>query len=364
MPSKKKTAKSTSKNAKKIKSSKKKKSGKGSKKRKNASKDKKRIAKRKTKKQEAQKKEPMEKEELVQKEVESKKTLQDFLREVIGIVAGRQSEEIVDLLDIKRYTNEFLIAKKLDITINQTRNILYKIADHGLVSSIREKDKKKGWYTYFWKIEALRALDFLKKKVEHNIFQTENQIKSREENQFYVCNRCNIELKEENALLYDFTCQECGAIFELKDNSKLLRGLKRNLNSYKAELRGIEEEIETERVRLDKKRERAIKRRKRERKLKRRRTIAKKKAAKEKEETKEQGKKKTKKTKSKKKSNKKSKTSKKKSTKKKASRKKAVSKKPSKKKGKKSSKKKTKKTKSKKKSNKKSRKKKTKKKGK
>ena len=51
--------------------------------------------------------------------------------------------EIVDLLYGKANVNEFLIAKKLNVTINQARNILYKLGDEGLVSFIRKKDKKK-----------------------------------------------------------------------------------------------------------------------------------------------------------------------------------------------------------------------------
>ncbi len=267
------------------------------------------------------------------KSQKKKNHLRDFLKEVVGIVAGKQSEEIVELLDVGKHINEFLIAKKLDITINQTRNILYKIADHGLVSSIRKKDKKKGWYTYFWKIEALKALQFLKQKDLNRIHQTENQIKSREENRFYVCNRCNIELKEENALLYDFTCQECGAVFELKDNAKLLRGLKKNLKKYKEKLGLIDEEIEKEKERLDNLREKELEKRKKQRKLKRRRTIAKKKAARKKAAKKNAKKKSGKKTNSKKKSKRKSsrKKSKKTSKKRKAKKKKSSGKKASKK---------------------------------
>ena len=84
--------------------------------------------------------------------------LDKFLKEAMSILVGKQGEELVNLLDTKKYVNEFLIAKKLDITINQTRNILYKLSDSGLVSSTRKKDKKKGWYTYFWKIEILKSL--------------------------------------------------------------------------------------------------------------------------------------------------------------------------------------------------------------
>src|SRR3989339_95338 len=130
--------------------------------------------------------------------------LDKFLREVVVIAVGKQAEGIVDLLNSKKYVNEFILAKKLNLTINQTRNILYKLSDNGLVSSTRKKDKRKGWYTYFWKIENLKSLDFLKDVLVKKIEQINNQIKSRETKNFYFCERCNVEFNEENALLYDF----------------------------------------------------------------------------------------------------------------------------------------------------------------
>ena len=95
--------------------------------------------------------------------------LENFLKEVVSIIVGKNSELIADLLNSKKHVNEFLIAKKLSITINQTRNLLYKLSDFGLVSSIRKKDKKKGWYTYFWKIEVLKSLKFLEDILLKNI---------------------------------------------------------------------------------------------------------------------------------------------------------------------------------------------------
>ncbi|MEI6850177.1 MAG: hypothetical protein WCK29_03995, partial [archaeon] len=71
-----------------------------------------------------------------------------ILREVVSTIAGERAKTIIDLLIDKKNVNEFLIAKKMKLTINQTRNILYKLGDEGLVSFIRKKDAKKGgWYT-------------------------------------------------------------------------------------------------------------------------------------------------------------------------------------------------------------------------
>jgi transcription factor E len=195
--------------------------------------------------------------------------LKKFLEEVISIVVGKQGEGIVDLLEGNKHVNEFLIAKKLDITINQARNILYKISDYGLVSSIRKKDKKKGWYTYFWKIEVLKSLEFLRAEVVKRAEQIKNQIKSRESKVFYVCNRCNIELNEENAMIHDFACVECGEVFEIKDNEKLLKELSKNLQRFEDKLKEIDEEIQKERDKVEKVKLNDIKKEQKEKKEKR-----------------------------------------------------------------------------------------------
>ena len=195
------------------------------------------------------------------------------------LIAGKQAEDIVDLLDTKKHINEFVIAKKLDLTINQTRNILYKISDHGLVSYIRKKDKKKGWYTYFWKIEILKSLEFMKSNLLKKIDQLEHKIKSRETKRFYICERCNLELSEENALLYNFTCNECGDILTLKDNTKFVREMKKSLEKLKKDLVFLEEEMKKEIEKVEKIK---LKERRKEERAKKKKKVPKKKPIKRK----------------------------------------------------------------------------------
>ena len=217
--------------------------------------------------------------------------LDKFLKEVVTIIVGKSAEPVVDLLNNKKHVNEFIIAKKLNITINQTRNILYKLSDYGLVSSIRKKDKKKGWYTYFWKIEVVKALEFLKEARLKQMTNMNNQIKNRETKQFYVCERCNIEVNEESALLYDFTCNECGEIFTFKDNIKILKELKKNSSRIAEEIKIIDAELEKENVKVDKEKlketqkEEKIKKRERKKASKLRQSLAQKKPIKNKKIT-------------------------------------------------------------------------------
>ncbi len=182
--------------------------------------------------------------------------LDNFIREAVVLVVGKSYESLSVLLNKNSYVNEFIIAKKLEITINQARNLLYRLSESGLVSSIRKKDKKKGWYTYFWKIEPLKTLEFFKSTLSKKRDSILNQIKHRTENHYYICERCNIELEESQAILQNFLCNECGDVFTMEDNTKLLKDLNRNLEKYSSEEKLIDEEILKIREKNDKIRER------------------------------------------------------------------------------------------------------------
>ncbi|PIN91054.1 hypothetical protein COU57_02220 [Candidatus Pacearchaeota archaeon CG10_big_fil_rev_8_21_14_0_10_32_14] len=182
-----------------------------------------------------------------------------FLRDAIGYIVGKQNEPLVDILQKDKYINEFLIAKKLNIEINQTRNILYRLTEHGIVSSTRKKDAKKGWYTYFWKIEITKSFEFLKNLLIKRIHDMNSQIKSRETKLFYICETCNVEHNEENALLNNFICNECGNVYVLKDNTKVIRDMKKELDSHERELEYLNLELGKEKAKDDHKKDLVMK---------------------------------------------------------------------------------------------------------
>ena len=62
----------------------------------------------------------------------------NILNELIRDIAGRNAEPIADILRSRDEVNEYKIAEKLKITVNQVRNILYKLSDAGLVSFTRK----------------------------------------------------------------------------------------------------------------------------------------------------------------------------------------------------------------------------------
>ena len=206
----------------------------------------------------------------------------NLLRNVVSAIAGEQASKMVDFIHDKKNVNEFLIAKKLKLTINQTRNILYKLADEGIVSFIRKKDKKKGgWYTYFCTLNIGKGLLKLRERILRDIKNLKNQINLKKTERFYHCANCNIESNEEIALLYQYTCPECGEVLQLKEKGKEIEHLEKEVAKLEELIKGVEielgsvtkkeEAVKARKMRAEAKKkakERAIKKRKKEREMK------------------------------------------------------------------------------------------------
>lgn len=167
-----------------------------------------------------------------------------LFKDIVYSLAGSGAVKIIDLLYDKKNVNEFLIAKKLKLTINQTRNILYKLADEGLVSFIRKKDSKKGgWYTYFWTLNIGKSLNKFRDKLKKQIESIENEIGNKRKNQFFVCPSCKMNYTSEQALLDHYSCPECGEVLQLKDNTGEVQDMEKQLVKMQKILEDINGEI-------------------------------------------------------------------------------------------------------------------------
>ena len=182
-----------------------------------------------------------------------------LLHNLVEEMAGENTGRIVDILFGKKDVNEFLIAKKMELTINQVRNILYKLSADGLVSFIRKKDKRKGWYIYYWTLKTEKCLVKLESSLIEKIDSFNHVLGSRETKRFYICKPCGIEVSEEKALENGFSCDECAEVYELSDNSKPIRDVKARITRTEKNLDLIREELKIIREKEAKKRARANK---------------------------------------------------------------------------------------------------------
>ena len=182
-----------------------------------------------------------------------------FLKSIVENLINKQATPIIDLLIGKKHVNEFLIAKKLGLTINQTRNILYKLSDFGLVSFIRKKDRRKGWYIYFWTLNIFQSLNLLEQNLKDELIKLENQLKERKEKRYYYCKTCSIEVTEEAALLNNFICSECEQVYDLSNNQQVIENLEKNIIKLKKDIQLVNSEKNIEGEKLEKKKNIKIK---------------------------------------------------------------------------------------------------------
>ncbi len=169
-----------------------------------------------------------------------------FLHEVVSLIAGSNADKMVEVLYDKKNVNEFLIAKKLNVTINQARNILYKLADEGLVYFNRKKDTKSGgWYTYFWTLDEEKCLAYYYNRLLKDVNNIELSLNSKKTTRFYFCKTCDMEMSEEQALLQEFTCPECGTVFELKDSADGIKDGEKQVFKLKNKITEVQLALDT-----------------------------------------------------------------------------------------------------------------------
>lgn len=168
------------------------------------------------------------------------KVSQKQIEDMIVEIAGPAGLPVYKALKGKENVNEFLIAEKLKLTINQIRNILYKFDAYNLVENNRKKDRKKGWYIYFWTIlpeRADKAVILLKKQ---RLEKMQARLEREQAHQFYMCPNRDSRSPLEQAMEQGFICQECGALLGPDDNKKTINRITKEISTLQYEITELE----------------------------------------------------------------------------------------------------------------------------
>jgi len=161
------------------------------------------------------------------------------VEEVVAEVAGEDVVPLVKALYNRKNVSEFKLAERVGKEINQARNMLYRLYHVNLVSFIRRKDKKKGWYIYYWTFKTEGIQPLLKTIRKKQLDKLKNRLKKETGSQFYICsNRC-ARLDFERATEFEFKCPECGELVNQEDNTQRINNLKKEIKKIEKELKAI-----------------------------------------------------------------------------------------------------------------------------
>jgi len=155
---------------------------------------------------------------------------QDQLNILVSYVAGEFGIEVTKhIVEGKENVSEFLIAEKMELSINQVRQILYRLQEQNLIHSTRKKDKKKGWYIYYWTFNFVEAKSLIKKLKENRVNMLKKRLELEDSNEFYTCKKKCIRMKYPDALEISFFCPECDTVMSLIDNKKQIVTIQKEL---------------------------------------------------------------------------------------------------------------------------------------
>ncbi|MBD3309750.1 transcription factor [Candidatus Woesearchaeota archaeon] len=159
------------------------------------------------------------------------------IEEVISEVAGEEVIPLVKALKNKKNVSEFTLASNIKQEINTTRNMLYRLYDSNLVSFIRRKDKKKGWYIYYWTFNMKRVkyliYDIKKKRLE----KLKERLEREQSSHFYTCEQKCMRLDFDQATNFNFKCPECGDLMDQEDNSDTIKEIEKEIKQLEADLK-------------------------------------------------------------------------------------------------------------------------------
>ncbi|MCX6709461.1 MAG: hypothetical protein NTV63_00695 [Candidatus Woesearchaeota archaeon] len=159
-----------------------------------------------------------------------------LIKTVVSEVAGEHSVPVAMILKNKKNFSEFKVAEALKMEIKDIRKSLYKLLEYNLVSFKRKKDKKKGWYIYYWTFnnDMLKYLcsDIKVKKLD----KLRERLSREEANHFFLCpNKC-VRLDFDKATEFEFRCPECGTLLDMQDNSATIRNIKEEIARLEKEI--------------------------------------------------------------------------------------------------------------------------------
>ena len=166
-----------------------------------------------------------------------------LIDDVVMQVVGEDVLPLVKILKNKKNVSEFKLASSIRREINMTRNMLYRLYDHNLVSFMRKKDKKKGWYIYYWTFNLKRVKylteDLKKKRLE----RLSERLEREQSTQFYSCPTPCIRLSFEQATDFEYKCPECGELLHQEDNSGKITEIKAEITQIQKELKEADQKI-------------------------------------------------------------------------------------------------------------------------
>ena len=158
------------------------------------------------------------------------------IEETIIEIAGQDVVPLVKFLKNKKNVSEFKVAEAIKQEVNATRNMLYRLYNHNVVSFMRKKDKKKGWYIYYWTFDQKKLSYLIQKLRNTKLKKLKERLEREKQGQFFVCPNSCIRFDFDQAMNFQFKCPECGELMQQEDNTEKIKNIEEEIKILETKL--------------------------------------------------------------------------------------------------------------------------------
>lgn len=162
---------------------------------------------------------------------------EDSFIKIAALIGGEEYQRVARALLTTEDATDEEIATTTGLRINVIRKVLYDMFGKALITGIRVKDEKKGWFVYRWRAKKDQVDNFIDNQKKKILDRLQKRLEYEESSEFYYCNSetCS-RVKFDSAVEFFFRCPECKGQLNMVNNSNLKDALRHKIEQIVSDI--------------------------------------------------------------------------------------------------------------------------------
>jgi len=162
---------------------------------------------------------------------------EDTFVKVAGLIGGPDYVRVARALLNNENATDEEIASATGLKIKTVRKSLYDLFGRSLISGIRVRDPKRGWFVYRWKAQRDQTDGFIQTQKKKILNRLKQRLDHEETREFYFCGTPTCVTRTfEEAMETFFKCPTCQRPLNRIDNTELKEALKWKINQLEEDI--------------------------------------------------------------------------------------------------------------------------------
>ncbi|HZA08371.1 MAG TPA: transcription factor [Nitrososphaeraceae archaeon] len=161
----------------------------------------------------------------------------DSFVKIAGLIGGEEYLRVARALLNSEDATDEEIASATGMRINVIRKVLYDMFGKALITGIRVKDEKKGWFVYRWRAKQDQVDNFIDNQKKKILDRLQKRLEYEDSSEFYHCgNKDCPRVKFDSAVEVFFKCPICKGSLNMVGNDKVKDALRYKIEQIKADI--------------------------------------------------------------------------------------------------------------------------------